>query len=226
MLLFPPLIICIGTNTWETLLCFFYLPHLNKQVYTSEARHFQYMCLPLANHQGLIQQLLSASASHYQHEKVKEMCCHGYMVCHLCSRKKNKKKTSVYLPPLSLPSFTLFFLQTSQIFQLLVMPLTWAGSVCYITQVVYPPRFLKRVFIPFQQLRQKIMMQVRQGRSVPRRISIQVVPAVKSGMAGWWEEEEEGGGVVCEARILLQWRRNPARSIFKPIEVCNTLSAL
>lgn len=84
-----PLIFRIGTNTWETLRCFLYLPHLNKQVYTSEARHFQYTCLPLANHQGLIQQLLSASASHYQHEKVKEMCCHGYMVCHLCSRKKN-----------------------------------------------------------------------------------------------------------------------------------------
>lgn len=60
-----------------------------------KARHFQCIYLPLVNCQGLIQHLLSASASHYQHEKVKEMCCHGYMVCHLCCWKN----ICVYLAP-------------------------------------------------------------------------------------------------------------------------------
>lgn len=44
-------------------------------------------------------------------------------------------------------------------------------------------------------------MQVQEGRIVPCRISIQVVPLVKPGMiVYWWEEEEggreEGGGVA------------------------------
>lgn len=36
-------------------------------------------------------------------------------------------------------------------------------------------------------------MQVQEGRIVPCRISIQVVPLVKSGIIlDWWEEVEEG----------------------------------
>lgn len=50
-------------------------------------------------------------------------------------------------------------------------------------------------------------------RTVQSCIRIQAVPAVEPG---GWEEE----------RILLWWRRNHARFIFKPIEVWNTLSGL
>lgn len=143
---FFPLFICIGANTWATLKCFRNLPHHNKQGYTGggktfSAHLFAFGELPRPN--STASALLSASASHYQHEKVKEMCCHGYMVCHLYRRKNicvSPSFVSVF--------FTLFFLQACLLFQLLFMPLTWEGSVLYITLEQDPPRFVRRIFIP------------------------------------------------------------------------------
>lgn len=134
------------------------------------------------------------------------------------------RKTSVYLPPLSWSFFTLSFLQTclSSSYPCLLI---WEDSLLYITLEQDPPRFLKRAFIPLRALRRhRLWCRCERKELLHACICIQAVPAVKSGMVGG--RRREGGGVVWEARILLGWRRNPAKSIFKRIEVCNTLSIL
>lgn len=80
-----PLIICKEANTRGTQKCFLNLPHHNKQGCICEGQTFSvhlfaFSELPAPN--STASALLSASASHYRHGKVKEMCCHGYMACY------------------------------------------------------------------------------------------------------------------------------------------------
>lgn len=93
------------------------------------------------------------------------------------------------------------------------MPLSWQVSVFHMTPDQDPPWFLKRPFIPLHALHHQIVvMQVSEERIVPSRIRSASSEVMHSG----WQV---GGGE--ETRILLRWRRNPASSIFGPIEECN-----
>lgn len=59
-------------------------PHNNYQVLPVKEKRFSVHLFAFGELPGpnsTASAFLSASASHYQHEKVKEMCCHGYMVC-------------------------------------------------------------------------------------------------------------------------------------------------
>lgn len=58
------------------------------------------------------------------------------------------------------------------------------------------------------------MMQVWGERIVQCYISIQVVPAVESGMAGCWEEEEEGGGASMWGEDSPTMTQEPCKGYF------------
>lgn len=103
------------------------------------------------------------------------------------------------------------------LFQLLFMSPPWWGSDLCITPRQDPPWFLQRLFIPPWALRHKAVMRLPEAGMVPCRIS-----SASSEVRLVGRLAEGGGGWGAEARILLWWRRNYARSIFKPTGVCNT----
>lgn len=63
---------------------FLSLPHHNKQGYTSEGKTLSLHVFAFGE---LPRPKLTSPFCFSKHEKVKEMCCHGYMVCRLCSHK-------------------------------------------------------------------------------------------------------------------------------------------
>lgn len=150
-----------------------------------KAMHFHCIYFPLVNCPGLIQQLLSASASHYQHEKVKEMCCHGYMVCHLCSQK------NICVSPSFVLVFFHTFLPADLHIQLLSMPFDLRGQHTLHNSRAGPTQVpQKGIHSSSGVTSAQVMMQVREERIAPCLYLHTSGPCCEVGHGG---REEEGG---------------------------------